>query len=71
VPRRRIETMDIRGIIRYIRKGQSDRATARALGVDRKTVAHYRTWAQEQGFLKGELPSPGRTSCPPGRNDAL
>ena len=49
--------MDIREIIRYIRKGQSDRATARALGVDRKTVAHYRTWAQEQGFLKGELPT--------------
>jgi hypothetical protein len=32
---------------------------AKALGIDRKTVARYRTWAQEQGLLEGSLPSLG------------
>jgi transposase len=30
---------------------------AKALGIDRKTVARYRTWATEQGLLEESLPS--------------
>jgi transposase len=48
--------MDIREILRRLRKGQSNRAVAKALGVDRKTVGRYRHWATEQGLLHGPLP---------------
>jgi transposase len=56
MPGRRIETVDVREILRHLREGQSDRAVARATGVNRKTVARYRTWAIEQGLLSGPLP---------------
>jgi transposase len=49
--------MDIREILIHLRKGHSDRAVARALGVDRKTIGRYRTWAAEQSLLEGHLPS--------------
>jgi len=48
--------MDIREILRRLRKGQSDRAVAQALGIDRKTVGRYRNWAAEQELLEGRLP---------------
>jgi transposase len=48
--------MDIREILRRLSKGQSDRAVAKALGIDRKTVGRYRSWAAEQGLLTGSLP---------------
>ena len=48
--------MDIREILRRLRKGQSDRAVAKALGVDRKTVGRYRKWATKRELLKGPLP---------------
>jgi FixJ family two-component response regulator len=51
MPGKRKETMDIREMLRHMRRGQSNRAVARALGIDRKTVARYRTWATEQGLL--------------------
>ena len=57
MPGKRKETMDIREILRHVRRGQSDRAVAEALGIDRKTVARYRIWAAEQGLLKETLPS--------------
>jgi len=47
--------MDIREIVRRLRQGQSDRAIAAAVGVDRKTVGRYRVWASEQGVLSGAL----------------
>ena len=56
MPGKRKDTMDIREILRRLRKGQSDRAVAKALGVDRKTVGRYRNWAAEQGLLEGSLP---------------
>jgi len=48
--------MDIREILRRLRKGQSDRAVAKALGIDRKTVGRYRSWAVGQELLEGGLP---------------
>ena len=47
--------MDIRELLRRIRHGQSNRAIARETGINRKTVARYRAWAQERGLLAGEL----------------
>ena len=56
MPGKRKDIMDIREILRRIRQGQSDRAIARELGINRKTIGHYHTWAQERGLLNGELP---------------
>ena len=56
---KRKETMDIREMLRHLRLGQSNRAVAEAVGVDRKTVARYRSWATEQGLLEGSLPPLG------------
>ena len=55
MPGKRKDTMDIREILRRLRKGESDRAIAKALGVDRKTVGRYRKWAAEQELLEGPL----------------
>jgi transposase len=49
--------MDIRQILLRLRKGESDRSVARSLKINRKTIGRYRTWAAEQGLLKGPLPS--------------
>jgi transposase len=57
MPGKRKETMEIREILRQMRRGRSNRGIARALDVDRKTVATYRSWAEAQGLLEGPLPS--------------
>lgn len=57
MPANRKETMDIREILRRLQKGQSARAIAEAMNVDRKTVAKYRAWAKEHDVLAGPLPS--------------
>jgi transposase len=49
--------MDVREILRRIREGQSNRAIARATGVNRKTVGRYRAWAAKHRLLEGGLPS--------------
>ncbi len=59
MPSNRKETMDIREMVRRMQKGQSDRAIAKALQIDRKTVGKYRSWATEQELLEGELPALG------------
>ena len=59
MPGKRKGTMDIREILRRVRQDQSDRAIADDLSIDRKTIGRYRRWAQEQGFLEGELPPLG------------
>jgi len=59
MPGRRTRTVDIREILRQLQMNQTDRAIARAMGIDRKTVGRYRTWAAEQGLLSKPLPSPG------------
>ena len=57
MPGRRKETMDTREMLRRLRKGQSNRAIAKAMKVNRKTVSRYRTWATEQGLMEGPLSS--------------
>ena len=59
MPGKRKGTMDIRDVLRRLRKGQSVRAVARITGVNRKTVGRYQAWAGEQGLLKGPLPPLG------------
>jgi transposase len=49
-------TLDVRELMRRIRAGETDRAIARDLGVARKTVAKYRTWASGQPALLDSLP---------------
>lgn len=60
MPGKRKESMDIREILRQIRRGLSDRAVAQATGVNRKTVARYRSWATGHELLTGPLPPLGK-----------
>ena len=55
MPGKRKETMDIREILRRLRAGQSNRAIAQAMGINRKTVGRYRAWAAKEGLLEGPL----------------
>ena len=50
---RRIRVLDIREIIRCLRMKESNRKTARILGMNRRTVAKYRQWANRNGLLQG------------------
>jgi transposase len=59
MPGKRKETVEVREILRQLRGGYSNRKIAKMLSIDRKTVATYRTWAQEQGLLEGPLPPRG------------
>ena len=59
MPGNRKETMDVREMLRRLQKGQSDRAIAKAMRVNRKTVGRYRAWATEQALLEEPLPSLG------------
>jgi transposase len=57
---RRRSVLDIREIVRRFRLGEGDRRIARDLQASRNTIAKYREWAEEQGFLGlPELPAPG------------
>jgi len=55
--RRRLDTMDVYEILRLVKLGKSNRTIASTLDIDRKTVGKYRSWAEKQGLLTGELPS--------------
>ena len=57
---RRISTMDIMELVRLLRTGASDRTLTHLRGHNRRTVAKYRQWAQEQGVLSGP-PLDGQT----------
>lgn len=52
--------MDIVEVLRLLRTGESERTIARLLRHNRRTIARYRAWAQEQGLLEGELPAAQR-----------
>ena len=47
--------MDIMELVRLLRVGESDRTLTHLLGHNRRTIAKYRQWAQEQGLLVGPL----------------
>ena len=49
--------MDIVELLRLLRAGESDRTITQLLRHNRRTIARYRTWAEEQGLLTGELPA--------------
>jgi transposase len=51
--------MEIQELVRLLRAGASDRDVVKLLGLNRRTVAKYRAWAQSQGLLEGPLPSGG------------
>jgi transposase len=59
MPHRKKDAMEIREVVRRVRVGESDRAIAQALGINRKTIRRYREWAAGQGLLEGELPGLG------------
>lgn len=49
--------MDLVELVRLLRAGASDRTLTRVLRHNRRTIAKYRTWAVQQGFLVGEVPT--------------
>lgn len=53
---RRLDTMDVHALLRRLQAGERDRSIARTMRINRKTVAKYRTWAEEQHLLEGPLP---------------
>ena len=54
---RRMLVLEIAEVVRLLRAGESDRRLVELLGLNRRTVAKYRTWAEEQGLLEGVLPA--------------
>src|SRR6266508_5951316 len=54
---RRIDTVDIRELVRHLRDTTNDSAVQRTTGLNRRTIVRYRRWAEEQGLLEGSLPS--------------
>ena len=44
--------MAIREMLRLLQRGQSNRAVADTLGIDRRTVGRNRSWATEQMLLE-------------------
>ena len=55
---RRTNVLDVRELMRHLQAGESDRQTAEALHLTRKTVGKYRAWAIQHNLLQGELPTP-------------
>jgi len=53
---RRIDTVDIRELVRHLRDTTNDSAVQRTTGLNRRTIVRYRRWAEEQGLLEGSLP---------------
>lgn len=55
---RRKNVLDVREMVRRFRFGQSDREVAREVGTNRRTVAKYRKFAAQEGWMGGtELPT--------------
>src|SRR5919204_4607497 len=51
-------TVDVAELLRVLRMGTGDRASTKLLNYNRRTIAKYRHWAQQQGLLEGPLPAP-------------
>ena len=52
---RRINTVDIRDLVRHLRDTTNDSAVQRATGLNRRTIQRYRRWAHAHGLLAGPL----------------
>jgi transposase len=50
-------TMDVAELLRVLREGAGDRRSTKLLNYNRRTIAKYRQWAQQQGLLQGPLPA--------------
>lgn len=62
--------MDVQELVRLLRRGASDRTLTKALGLNRRTVAKYRRWVQDQRLL--ELPeAPGLSGRPGAAPDGV
>jgi hypothetical protein len=48
--------MDRRELLRHLQATTNVRVMQRATGLNHRTIAQYRTWAQAQGLLKKPLP---------------
>src|SRR5690349_20883003 len=55
---RRTAVMDIRNVVRHLRATANLSAIQRATGLNRRTLARYRTWAQTHGWLDPTRPLP-------------
>jgi transposase len=49
--------LEISEVLRLLRAGEGDRRIVGLLGLNRRTVAKYRSWAKAQGLLEGSLPA--------------
>ena len=49
--------MDVAELLRVLREGAGDRRCTKLLNYNRRTIARYRQWAQQQGLLEGPLPA--------------
>jgi len=56
-----ITVLDIRELLRQLRAQESGRAIHRATGVGRPTIAKYRRWAEQEGWLDPARPLPPLT----------
>lgn len=54
---RRKLVLEIAEVVRLLRAGTSDRRIVELLGLNRRTVAKYRSWAGEHGLLEGSVPA--------------
>lgn len=52
---RRLATMDLHQLVRRLRAKETDRRIAKAMQLDRRTVAKYREWAIAQHLLEGDM----------------
>ena len=50
--------LDIRELLRQLRAQESGRAIHRATGLGRPTIAKYRRWAEQEGWLDPTQPLP-------------
>ncbi len=55
---RRLQTMDLHALVRRLRAHKSDNNIAKAMHLDRRTVAKYRAWATAQHLLDASREMP-------------
>lgn len=55
---RKIPMDDLRELLRHLQHTTNDSAVQRATGLNRRTIARYRAWAEQQGLLDHTQPLP-------------